>query len=172
MPTARIVMSEEERQFAAEHHGLILSFLRSDSWELSEYYDIAAWGFLDAVIKYLRSPSLRKYPFSSLAWKSMRHSIAAFRRAEARRLASEQRYADTELPEQQDLFSELEAKFLLQDLTSCFGKRQYELASMRLQGYSLAEIARAHGISVHRVSKLLQVMYRAYLKLYNEERRA
>lgn len=106
-------MSEEERQFAAEHHGLILSFLRSDSWELSEYYDIAAWGFLDAVIKYLRSPSLRKYPFSSLAWKSMRHSIAAFRRAEARRLASEQRYADTELPEQQDLFSELEAKLLL-----------------------------------------------------------
>jgi len=161
-------MSDEERQFASENHSLIMSFLRSGHLVQSEYYDIAAWGYLRAVMRYYRVPSLQKYPFSSLAWKSMRHSIAAFRRAEARRLASEQRYADTELPEQQDLFSELEAKLLLQDLTSCFGKRQYELASMRLQGYSLAEIARAHGISVHRVSKLLRVMYRAYLRLYRE----
>ena len=75
---------------------------------------------------------------------------------------------ESELPNQEDLYSELEAKLLLQDLVSGFGARQYELASMRLQGYSLAEIAKAQGMSVDRVSKLLRVMYRAYLRLYRE----
>ena len=161
-------MTDEERQYATDHHSLILSFLRSGHLAQSEYYDIAAWGFLRAVVRYFRTEPLRKYPFSSLACESMRHSISVFRRAESRRLETEQRYIEAELPEQQDLFSELEAKLLLQDLVSGFGARQYELASMRLHGYSLAEIAKAQGMSVDRVSKLLRVMYRAYLRLYRE----
>lgn len=161
-------MSEEERAFASENHGLILSFLRLDHRDPHEYYDIAAWGYLLAVMRYFRIPRLRKYPFSSVAWKAMKHSLTVFHRSEARRLETEQRYIESVSSGPPDLFSELEAKLLLHDLASGFDDKQYELASMRLQGYSLAEIAKAHGMPQQRVSKLLRALYRAYLKLYKE----
>lgn len=161
-------MSEEERAFASENHGLILSFLRLNHRDPNEYYDIAAWGYLLAVLRYFRVARLRKYPFSSVAWKAMKHSLTVFLRSEARRLETEQRYIESAPSDSPDLFSELEAKLLLHDLASSFDNKQYELASMRLQGYSLAEIARAHGMPQQRVSKLLRALYRAYLKLYKE----
>ena len=37
---------------------------------------------------------------------------------------------------------------------------------MRLQGYTISEIARSHGMSTQRVSALLNALYRVYLKLY------
>lgn len=160
-------MTEEEREFAAGNHNLILGFLRASRRDPEDYYDIAAWGFLIAVMRYFRVPRLRKYPFSSVAWKSMKHSVAAFHRTEARRLDTERRYAET-ARSQTDLFSELDARLLLHDLAANVDARQYELASMRLQGYSLAEIVRAQGIPRQRVSNLLKNLYRVYLKLYKE----
>lgn len=165
---AQPVMSEEERKFASENHNLILSFLKRNQRDADEYYDIAAWGYLIAVMRYFRVARLRKYPFSSVAWKAMKHSITVFRRTEARRLETERRYAESVQSNSNDLFSELEANLLLHDLVSCFDDKQYELASMRLQGYSLAEIARAHGMSQQRVSKFLKALYRVYLKRKNE----
>ena len=44
-------MTDEERQYATDHHSLILSFLRSGHLAQSEYYDIAAWGFLRCYMK-------------------------------------------------------------------------------------------------------------------------
>lgn len=47
-------------------------------------------------------------------------------------------------------------------------EEQYRLASMRLQGYSIAETARSQGMSPKRVRKLLREMYQVYLKLYKD----
>ena len=165
---AQLVMSDEERQFASENHNLILSYLRRNHWDVDEYYDIAAWGYLTAVMRYFRIARLRKFPFSSIAWKAMKHSITVFRRTEARRLETEQRYIESVPSGSEDLFSELEADLLLHDLASNFDEKQYELATMRLQGYSLAEIAQAQGMPQQRVSKLLKALYRVYLKLYKK----
>lgn len=98
----------------------------------------------------------------------MKHSMAVFQRAEARRLETEKRYAESAQADHKDLFAELEARLLLQDLASSFDEKQYEMASMRLRGYSIAEIARKQGMPQQRVSKILKALYRVYLKLYKE----
>lgn len=160
-------MTDEQRQFASERHNLIYAFLHEKGWAPSEYYDIAALGYLRAVMRYLTQPHLQRYAFSTIAWKSMAQSISTYHRAEARRLEGEQKYLLSARPPPSDPYEELEAKLLLQELASSSGEKQYRLAEMRLQGYSIAETARAQGMSPKRVRKLLREMYLVYLKLYH-----
>ena len=162
-------MTEEQRQFATEHHNLIYSFLRDRKWEPGEYYDIAAFGFLRAVRRYLTEPELRQYAFSTIAWRAMGQSVASFHRAEMRRLETEQRYWEAQQVIPQDPMEELEADLILYDLAAVSSKEQYMLASLRLQGYSVAETARHYGISPKRVRRLLKEMYRVYLCLYQDQ---
>ena len=60
----------------------------------------------------------------------------------------------------------METKLLLHMLAAVSGEKQYRLTVMRLQGYSIAETARAQGMSPKRVRKMLREMYLVYLKLY------
>lgn len=85
-------MKERQRRFAAKNHNLIYRYLHEKGWEVSEYYDIAAFGYLRAVRRYLTEPGLSIYAFSSIAWQAMTQSIASFLRAEARRKDAERRY--------------------------------------------------------------------------------
>ena len=161
-------LTEEQRQFATERHNLIFSFLRDMGWDASEYYDIAAFGFLRAVKRYLTEPKLHRYAFSTIAWRAMGQSIASFHRAEARRMETEQRYRDAMQSQTPDPMAELEANLILHDLASVSSKEQYMLATLRLQGYSVAETARRYGISPKRVRRLLKEMYRVYLCLFQD----
>lgn len=160
------VLTEQQRQFAAERHNLIYAFLREKGWPVSEYYDIAAFGFLRAVRRYLTEPQLAKYAFSTVAWRAMSQSIASFCRAEARQKEVEQRYLETVQPVT-DPFEELEYNLLLHDLAAVSSEQQYRLAKLRLQGYSIAETARAQGMTPKRVRRLLRELYRVYFQLYN-----
>lgn len=157
-------MTEEQRRFAASNHGLIFSFLNEQGWDDREYYDIAAFGYLSAVRRYLTRPTLRRYAFSTIAWRSMQRSIAAFHRTEAQRIQAEQRYQET-VPKR-DPMEELEARLFLHDLASVASRPQYELAALRLQGCSIAEAARQRGMTPKRVRRLLKELYRVYFQLY------
>ena len=159
-------MTERQRRFAAKNHNLIYRYLHEKGWEVSEYYDIAAFGYLRAVRRYLTEPGLSIYAFSSIAWQAMTQSIASFLRAEARRKDAEQRYIREAVSAVQDPFAELEARLLLHDLATVSSKQQYALAEMRLQGYSIAEIALAQGMPKIRIRRLLRELYRTYLQLY------
>lgn len=95
----------------------------------------------------------------------MKQSVASFRRAEARRKNAEHSYL-AGCPKPSDPFDELEARLLLHDLAAVSNRKQYALAAMRLQGYSIAETARIQGMSEHRVRGLLKELFRVYLCLY------
>lgn len=97
----------------------------------------------------------------------MRRSIASFRQAEARRKEAEQCYVET-APEC-DLLEELETRLILHDLVSASTRPQYELATLRLQGYSIAETARKCDMTPKRVRNLLMELYRVYFQLYPKE---
>lgn len=156
-------MTEAQRQFAAENHDLIYSFLQERALDLDSY-DAAAFGYLRAVQRYLTEPRLRRYRFSTVAWWAMRQSITAFRRAEERQKESEQRYWEQrQLP---DPIGKLEAKLLLHDLAAVSSREQCALVAMRLQGHSVAEAARLQGISEKRARGLLRELYQVYLRLY------
>lgn len=161
-------MTPQQRRFAAEHHNLIYAFLREKGWAEDEYYDIAAFGFLRAVIRYLTETDIRKYAFSTVAWRAMTQSISSYHRAEARRLESERSYVLTMQAAADDPYSELEANLLYYDLLSMSTEEQRRLAVMRRQGYSIAETARRQGMSPARVWRLLRALYQAYLQLYKD----
>lgn len=161
-------MTEEQRQFAAKHHNLIYAFLHEQRWTVEEYYDIAAFGFLRAVMRYQSEASLQKYSFSTIAWRAMKQSIASYRRTECRRLCAEEKYCAVGIAVSPDPFEKMEAVMLLQELVSHTSPAQYRLALLRLQGYSIAETAKVEGMSPQRVSRLLKQMYAIYLQLYNE----
>lgn len=162
-------MTEQQRQFAAEHHSLIYAFLREKGWPASEYYDIAAFGFLRAVCRYLTDPALGKFSFTTIAWRAMGQSISSFRRTETRRKDAERRYIETVREEAPDPYAELEQRMLLHDLAAVSSEQQYRLASLRLQGYSITEAARAQGMSAWRVRRLLRELYQIYFTLYHNE---
>ena len=124
-------------------------------------------GYLSAVRRYLTQPKLRRYAFSTIAWKSMGRSIAAFQRAEAQRMKAEHRYLET-MP-RKDPMEELEARLFLHDLASVASRPQYELAALRLQGCSIAEAARQSDMTPKRVRRLLKELYRVYFQLYPNE---
>lgn len=133
---------------------------------MGEYYDIAALGYLSAVWRYYAMPELRRYAFSTVAWRSMEQSIASFHRAETRRLETERRYVETAWTPPSDPMEEMEARLILHDLAAVSSPEQYEMASLRAQGCSIAETARSLGIDPRRVRKLLRELYRVYLQLY------
>lgn len=160
-------MTEEQRLFASEHHNLIYTFLREKGWMPGEYYDIAALGYLRAVMRYLTQPHLRRYAFSTIAWRAMTQSIDSYHRAEARRAESERKYLYAIRPPP-DPYERLESDLLLHTLAAMSSREQCRLAAMRLQGYSIAETAQAQGMSPRRVRKLLREMYLVYLKLYHD----
>ena len=159
-------MTERQRRFAAKNHNLIYRYLHEKGWEVSEYYDIAAFGYLRAVRRYLTEPGLSIYAFSSIAWRAMAQSIAAIHRAERRRQDPAPRVLSAAAPARPPPAPELEARLLLHDLAAVSSKQQYELAEMRLQGYSIAEIALAQGMPKIRIRRLLKELYRAYFQLY------
>ena len=159
-------MTERQRRFAAQNHNLIYRYLHEKGWEVSEYYDIAAFGYLRAVRRYLTEPGLSLYAFSSIAWQAMTQSITSFLRAEARRKDAERRYISEAASAAPDPFAELEARLLLHDLAAVSSRQQYALAEMRLQGYTIAEIALAQGMPKIRIRRLLKELYRAYFQLY------
>lgn len=161
-------LTDEQRQFAAENHGLIYRYLHERGWTVGEYYDVAALGYLYAVWRYLTVPSLRQYAFSTVAWRGMEHSISSFHRAQARERETERRYLETARMTAPDPMEELEARLIFHDLASISSPEQIELASLRLQGYSIAETARSKGMDSRRVRKLLRELYRVYLKLYTK----
>ena len=165
-PDQMETMTERQRRFAAQNHNLIYRYLHEKGWEVSEYYDIAAFGYLRAVRRYLTEPGLSLYAFSSIAWQAMTQSIASFLRAEARRKDAERRYISEAASAVPDPFAELEARLLLHDLAAVSSRQQYALAEMRLQGYTIAEIALAQGMPKIRIRRLLKELYRAYFQLY------
>ena len=124
-----------------------------------EYYDAAALGFLQAVQRYLTRPWLRRYSFSTIAWQAMARGVASDYRAGERRRQAEQRYCEDAMVPAPDL---LEERLILHDLMSAANSEQRRLVRFRLQGRSIAEAARAQGMSVKQARRLLNELRRTY----------
>ena len=106
MRPAPTALTDEQRRYAAENHGLIYRFLREKGWSADEYYDVVALGYLAAVMQYLSNPKLHSYAFSTIAWRKMKQSVANQQRAEARRRSHETAYAEQAAETGKDPFEE------------------------------------------------------------------
>ena len=62
-------LTNEERNFATEHHNLVFAFLKKKNLSIRRYYDIVIFGYLKAVQKYFTLKEQNKCCFSTFAWK-------------------------------------------------------------------------------------------------------
>ena len=167
-PAPLAPLTEEQRRFAEQHHGLIYAFLKETGHSAAEYYDAAALGFLQAVQRYLTQPWLRRYAFPTVAWRAMGRGVSTDHRTEERRRNAEQRYLDTVQTATTNLYAELETQLIFHDLMAGASEEQHRLALLRLRGCSMAEAARAQGMGVKRARRLLKELHSDYLLLHSE----
>ena len=69
-------LTQEEQKFAEENHWVIDWFFRISNYNLSEYYDVAAIGYLKAVKSWHTRSELHEYSFSTIAKQTMRSYIS------------------------------------------------------------------------------------------------
>jgi RNA polymerase sigma-70 factor (ECF subfamily) len=71
MKAKDIPLTEEQADYAADHHNLIYKFLYTNHYKVDDFYDVAVFGYLRAVRNYLTREDLRAYKFTTIAWRSM-----------------------------------------------------------------------------------------------------
>lgn len=138
-------LTAEESAYAEAHHGVLCSYLSKNRLPFDEFYDIAVFGYLRAVRKYLARPELWKYSFSTIAYWDMhcdiRHSREYWLRAKRSRETcqlDEERHSD-DLRDQVSgaVDNVLDFELLARRITPA----QRRIASLRADGYRDKEIA-------------------------------
>lgn len=155
-------------RFAEKNHKLVYAFLQEQRYDPGEYYDLAVMGYLRAVERYCSHAHLRRFSFSTVAYRAMQQSIVSWKRGESRRRQAEEAYCalcdrretvcDAELPE----------AYFFSELQRCGTPQQTAFALLRLHGYSIAEIAAQYKLDPRRVRRMLKSLYSAYLRFHGD----
>ena len=144
-------LTAEESNFAAEHHDVILRYLRKACLPYDDFYDIAVFGYLRAVRKYLARPELQQYQFATIAFRAMscdvHHSKEYWTRA--KRSAKVTRLdEDSHIDDLRDTVTEaVDNIIFFEEYVGKLSPVQRRIASLRDHGYSDREIAKACGLS-------------------------
>ena len=79
-------------RFAEKNHKLVYAFLQEQRYDPGDYYDLAVMGYLRAVERYCSHAYLRRFSFSTVAYRAMQQSIVSWKRGESRRRQAEEAY--------------------------------------------------------------------------------
>lgn len=155
-------LTEQEREFAARWHGVIYAFLNRNRLPEAEYYDVAALGYLRAVMRYHREPGLGRYSFSTVAWKAMLSSVG--NKKESDRLRGARiAYSLNELTEEGSEYGDFirgardsimefvqwdEFCGLMRQVMPVLTVRQQGQLALMLEGYTMQEIVKRQHKSI------------------------
>lgn len=174
-----IPLTHEQRIFAAKHHGIIYKFLMANNLSIDDFYDVVIFSYLKAVRNYFTQDHLKKYSFSTIAWKSMSRSIADYKKRLRRNqdiefvsihtgLCDGDIPLEETIPARDDLMLQLEMKLLLHDLATHLSKQQMDIIHLKSYGYGIRDIARWQKLSLHHAKELLEEARIILLQLCNE----
>ena len=141
-------LSPEEQAFATEHHGLLISFMRSYHLD-EEMYGALSIRYLKTVHRYLSEAQLRRYMFSTILWLNLRSELSHELRKANRmpRIIPLEEHpfeaSSTDAESYDELWTELERVLT---------KRELEVMYMHTQGWSYKEIAREFNITIKAVA--------------------
>lgn len=161
-------LTDVERLDAEKYHGYIGAFLRSHGYSASDFYDIAALGYLKGIQKWHRKPELQAYSVVTICKWAMRSELGNYAKlkanrktvsldadysAEQDRKTSLHNYIGVnpfeEIEEAQNrLEQKAEAKQKVQQILSLkLSKKQTEIVSLLLKGYTPTQIEREFNLS-------------------------
>lgn len=162
------LMTDEERDFAAQYHDLVYKFLRTHRLPEDEYYDVVIFGYLDAVQTNFRNPvapELQNFP--ALAYTCMEYKVLADwqrkqrvkRRGDYMALSMDAALADTDsftfhdiLPDRtQDTALEVENTDLIERIFDSMTKAERKTLNLFLSGYKAPQIAELLGVSLSQI---------------------
>ena len=158
-------LNRKERAFASANHRLIHAYLLRRGLPEEDYYAVAALGYLDAVRRYLSEPALQRHSFATVANRAMGRSVShAMRSRYGRKHQLQMVSLETggsdgaPITVSRDLREDpqLEEVLLLHALAENLPAQQYQLAMLRLSGYSVREIAKDQNISEKKVRTQLR----------------
>ena len=141
-------MTKEEREFAEQHHDMVIDYLRYKRLPMDDFYDIVIFGYLSAVQQYFRNPPA-DVKFKAMAFRAMKDAI--LRDGEYNARAKRYGYTvslDTEgrhsiIPDQkQDVERQTERKALLEQAATVATPRESKIINLLIDGFALHEAAR------------------------------
>ena len=148
--------------FVEKKHYLVDRFLLMNRLEANEYYDVVIFRFLEAASDYVNKPQLRaRYTFEAVAYRAMKDALLAHYRKQN---ALKRRGITVELTDynqQPNGYScapyteAMREAALLCEMAEQLSRPQMAVIQMRINGYSVVEIARERGISIDYVEDLL-----------------
>lgn len=170
--------TKEEQQFAEENHDLVYAFLNEKKLSEDEYYDVVVFGYLRAVQEYCETTKLRKYKFSTLAWKRMQHTLADYYKY----IASPKRNAQVisldepldgddglcleDVISYDDYMSEIKEELLMHELARQLPSREMRIVRMKVRGCKMHEIAKAERLTFQEINRLLDNIYPTVRKIF------
>lgn len=136
-------MTQEERDFAEQHHNLVIDFLRYRRLPMDEFYDVVIFGYLSAVQQYFRNPPAG-VKFKAMAFRAMKDSILrdGEYNACAKRCAYIISLDDMNVQDpKQDTERQIEDKALLEQVVSVATPKEAKIISFLVDGFALREAA-------------------------------
>lgn len=162
-------LTTQEAAFAAEHHDLIFRYILKKGLSEDEYYDVLVFGYLRSVRRYLRNEELRRYSFSSIAWRAMDSSYSHYLsyKTAAKRNASvlclhepdhnaytlEETIADV-----YDMAEDVIQRISAAETMKAFDATERRIVALLAEGYRFPEIAETLGIAAKALDAIVSRM--------------
>ena len=137
-------MTQEEREFAEQHHNMVIDYLRCKHLPMDDFYDIVIFGYLSAVQQCFRNPPAN-VEFKAMAFRAMKDSVLreSEYHARAKRCGITVGLDDAELTDhRQDTEQQIEGKVLLEQVASMATPREVKIIRLLVDGFALREAAR------------------------------
>lgn len=139
-------MTQEEREFAEQHHDLVIDFLRYKRLSIDDFYDVVIFGYLSAVQQYFRNPPAG-VEFKAMAFRAMKDSVLrdGEYHARAKRYGVTVGLDDvggTLTDPRQDTERRVEGKALLEQVASVATPKEAKIIRLLVDGFALHEAAR------------------------------
>lgn len=172
-----VPLTDEQRDYATEHHALVYKFLKDNHLSMDEFYDVIIFGYLRAVKRYLTESALRQYKFTTIAWSCMRVDLYNYyksnrcqkRTAEVLSIhigiGADSYSLEETVAASDDLMQQLETRLLLHDLAGKFSGQQMEMVRLKTCGYNLREIARQQKTPMRQVKETLEEVRTALIEM-------
>ena len=135
-----MTLTKEKAAFAAEHHGVIMQYLKERGLSPDEYYDTGVFAFLDCVIS-------GKDNFKKRAYAAMDRAVAAVKAESEGNIISlyqnddYYRTVEETLTDETDGVSELLERIRIEELLKLFAQNEREVLTLLLDGFNISEIS-------------------------------
>ena len=137
-------MTQEEWDFAEQHHDLVIDYLCRKRLPTDDFYDVVIFGYLSAVQQYFRNPPAG-VAFKAMAFRAMKDSVLreGEYHARAKRCAHIISLDGMNVQDpKQDTERQIEGKALLEQVISVATPKEAKIISFLMDGFALREAAR------------------------------